>query len=79
LITDDFYHGAPWEIGLRNIPKGQNGFELQILPLREDAPIYLSSGARPDIPKGGQVARLVKVRVIPEYGAVADLAAKHVN
>ena len=20
LITDDFYHGAPWEIGLRNIP-----------------------------------------------------------
>jgi hypothetical protein len=79
LITDDFYHGAPWEIGLRNIPNGQNGFELKILPLRQDAPIYLAEGARPAIPKGGQVARLVKVRAIPQYHVVADLAAKHVN
>jgi hypothetical protein len=79
LITDDFYHGAPWEIGLRNVPYPQNGFELKILPLRQDAPVYLQEGARPAIPKGGQVARLVKVSAIPRYRAVADLAQKHVN
>jgi len=52
---------------------------LKILPLRQDAPIYLAEGARPAIPKGGQVARLIKVRAIPQYHVVADLAAKHVN
>jgi hypothetical protein len=72
LVTDDFYHGAPWEIGLRNIPL-QQGLELRILPLRDDAPVYLSEGARPSIPKGGQVVRLVNVQVVPRYEAIADL------
>jgi beta-galactosidase len=75
LITDDFYHGAPWEIGLGDIPAAEwkQGLELRILPLRQDAPIYLAAGARPAIPERGQVARLVQVQVVPEYQAVADL------
>ena len=75
LITDDFYHGAPWEIGLRSIPAAdlKQGLELRILPLRADAPIYLASGARPAIPAGGQVAKLAQVRVLPDYRVVADL------
>ncbi len=36
LITDDFYHGAPWEIGLRGISAAdlKQGLDLQILPLQ---------------------------------------------
>ena len=75
LITDDFYHGAPWEIGLRNLPAAalRHGLDLQILPLREDAPIYLAAGARPAAFPGGQIARLLRVQVVPNYRAEADL------
>jgi hypothetical protein len=75
LVTDDFYHGTAWDIGLRDIPAQdlKQGLELQILPLRADAPIYLASDARPSIPSGGQLAHLGEVRVLPEYQAVADL------
>jgi hypothetical protein len=75
LLTDDFYHGAPWEIGLRSISAAdlRQGLELQILPLRADAPIYLAGGVKPAIPAGGQVARVTDVRVAPQYRAVADL------
>jgi hypothetical protein len=75
LITDDFYHGAPWEIGLRNVPSAdlERGLELKILPLRADAPIYIGAGARPAIPDGGQMVKLSGVQVVPEYRAVADL------
>ena len=74
-ITDDFYHGAPWEISLRNIPAAdrKQGLELQILPLRQDAPIYLHAGARPEAPEGSQTAKLVQVQVLPNYRVVADL------
>jgi len=58
LITDDFYHGAPWEIGLRDIPAAERerGLELQILPLRQDAPIYLAKGAWPSPSRQGASA-----------------------
>ena len=51
LITDDFYHGAPWEIGLWRISTADlnRGLQLQILPLRQDAPIYLAAGAWPAV------------------------------
>jgi hypothetical protein len=75
LITDDFYHGTPWEIGLRGIPAAdlEKGLALEILPLRQDAPIYLAAGARPTIPPDGQVASLRGVRVLPVYQAVATI------
>ena len=75
LITDDFYHGAPWEVGLRDLGAAdlKQGLDLQILPLRADAPIYLAGDARPAIPAGGQIARLVEVQVLAEYEAVANL------
>jgi hypothetical protein len=75
LVTDDFYHGAPWEIGLRGISPAdlKQGLDLQILPLRADAPIYLASDAKPAIAPGSQVAKLAEVRVLPVYQAVADL------
>jgi hypothetical protein len=62
LVTDDFYHGAPLEVGLwRTGPD----LELQVLPLRGDAPIYLPPGSR--IAAGAEVGELKSVKVIPEY------------
>jgi hypothetical protein len=75
LITDDFYHGAPWEIGLQDISAAdlKEGLDLQILPLRADAPIYLAGEARPAIPPKEQIVRLTDVRAVPEYRVVAVL------
>lgn len=75
LITDDFYHGAPWEIGTRGIPAAdlKQGLELLILPLRADAPVYLAAGAKPAIPADGQVAHVAEVQLLPQYQAVANL------
>jgi beta-galactosidase len=75
LITDNFFKGTPWEIGLGSLMANQGDpeLELRILPLREDAPIYLPAGTRPVFPTSGEVARLKDVQVVPEYEAVADL------
>ena len=68
LVTDDFYDGAPLEIGLwRTGPD----IELQVLPLRGDAPIYLPPGAR--IAVGEQRGELKSIKVIPEYEATLRL------
>jgi hypothetical protein len=44
LLDDDFYHARPFEIGLRRYGPAvyQDGLVLKILPLREDAPIYIT-------------------------------------
>jgi hypothetical protein len=75
LVTDDFYHGAPWEVGLRRIAAAdlERGLELQILPLRADAPVYLGSGVRASMTEGGQVAKLAGIQVFPEYQATARI------
>jgi beta-galactosidase len=43
LLTDDFYDGQPWSVGLSRFldPRGSSTFDLSILPLRRDAPLYL--------------------------------------
>jgi hypothetical protein len=44
LLDDDFYHARPFEIGLRRYGPAvyQDGLVLKILPLREDAPVYIT-------------------------------------
>jgi beta-galactosidase len=46
---------------------------LNILPLRNQAPIYLPEGARPVPSPNGQVVSLKEVQAIPEYEAIMDL------
>ena len=65
LVTDDFYYGAPLEVGLW---RTGHDVELQILPLRGDAPIYLPAGTR--IPAGKVAAEIKSVQVILEYEAI---------
>ena len=44
LLDDDFYHARPFEIGLRRYGPAvyADGLTLKILPLREDAPVYIT-------------------------------------
>jgi hypothetical protein len=67
LLDDNFFNGEPWQIGLKRFldPLKSNRFDLEILPLRADAPIYLQDW--PKIPTGGQVGELKSLRLIPQY------------
>ena len=74
LVTDDFYHGKPWEIGLQRILRSDldAGLELKILPLRKDAPIFFSASARPEFGADGEALALREVLAIPVYRASAE-------
>jgi hypothetical protein len=74
LLTDNFYNGTPWIVGLDRVPCGQRDrLELKILPLRNQAPIYLPDGARPASSPTVQTAILDGVQAVPEYDAAVDL------
>ncbi len=74
FVTDDFYHGAPRQIGLEQASGLGSDPELriEILPLRRNAPIYLAPEARPAFRGKRAVARLKKVDVIPQYEVVMN-------
>lgn len=71
LLTDNFYNGQSWSIGLRRFldPK-INSFDLTILPLRRDAPVYIEWKQRPEFNAKGQVDALESLRLVPEYQLV---------
>lgn len=76
LLTDNFYYGQPWFVGLNRVTPG-TPLELDILPLRAQAPIYLPAGARPSIPAGGQVADVKEVQFLPIYRVIMNLQREH--
>ena len=69
LVTDDFYNGNAFDVGLRRyapeIPKGD--LRMAILPLRKDAPIYMAKEARPDFSKADSVVALQSIEIVPRY------------
>jgi hypothetical protein len=69
LVTDDFYNGNVFEVGLRrNAPEISKGdLRIAILPLRNDAPIYMAKEARPDFSKADSAVALQGVEVVPRY------------
>lgn len=69
LLTDDFYNGLPWVIGLRRFVDQEkpNTFELSILPLRKDSPFYLELSNQLEFPANGQTSGVDDVTLIPEY------------
>ncbi len=66
LLTDNFYNGNPFEIGLYHF--GPDAFSkpllLEILPLRPDAPIYLPADAWPDFGGKQSAALLHRIEVV---------------
>ncbi|MBB6550654.1 beta-galactosidase [Nonomuraea rubra] len=67
LVADQFWHGPPWEIGLRRFRDEvlERGLELRLLPLREDAPVYLSPAFRPPAYPDGTVLELRSATLVP--------------
>ena len=68
LIDDEYFNGLTWEIGLKRFAqKLQQPFTMTILPLRQDAPIYMEPQYRPAMSAGAQAADVLRVRISPEY------------
>lgn len=75
LLADDFYNGSPWELGLKRFlpdPSARN-FELEIMPLRKDAPIYLPHKAWPDFRGASEIAEVRGISAEPEYEVIVVL------
>jgi hypothetical protein len=71
LLTDDFYNGKVFEVGLRRYaPEILTGeLRVEILPLRKDAPIYLAKEAQPDFGDKKSVVLLKHVEIVARYQA----------
>jgi hypothetical protein len=68
LLIDDFYLDGKWEIGMKRY--GEGAFQLKILPLRKDAPIYVAGEATREI------AAVKGVKAEPEYEAVLEFGGR---
>ena len=69
LLDDNFFNGTAWEVGLKRFGPGLllNGLELNILPLRKDAPIYVPKNKWPSFNGATQIAEVKSVKALPEY------------
>jgi beta-galactosidase len=69
LITDDFYNGSAFDLGMRRYaPEILNGdLRIAILPLRKDAPIYMTDKVRPDFGKESSIVTLQGIEIVPRY------------
>ncbi len=78
FITDDFYNGRPFDIGLRrHASEILNGrLQVAILPLQKDAPIYMAQEARPDFGEAGSIVELRSVELMPHYQIVFTASKK---
>jgi len=74
LLEDDFFKGPSWSVGLDRFKAelSESPLELDILPLRKDAPIFLEKRYWPQFPQAGQVAELRSIALVPEYQLSID-------
>jgi hypothetical protein len=68
MIDDHYYNGLTWEVGLKRFA-GLLGkpFTLTVLPMRQDAPVYIEPEYQLHLAPGAQAAEIVRVRIAPEY------------
>jgi beta-galactosidase len=76
LLDDNFFNGSMWSVGLGRFLDAQAGgsFELSILPLRSDAPVYFELPQSLKFAENGQVDSLENLRLVPEYQIEIDAA-----
>jgi len=69
FITDDFYNGNDFDIGLRrHAPEILNGkIEIAILPLQKDAPIFMADSARAALGNKESAANIQSIEIVPRY------------
>lgn len=67
MLDDTYYDGRVWRVGLkRYAQKLDTPLTVQVMPLREDSPVYFDASVKPRF-EDGQVARIDSVKLIPEY------------
>jgi hypothetical protein len=66
LIADNFYAGREFDLGLkRYAPEMFNGdLRLEILPLRQDAPVFIEPKDRPDFGTNETIVKLVSAEIV---------------
>lgn len=65
LLTDNFYNGKVFEVGLRHFaPVNREQLKIEILPLAKNVPIYYPSSALPDFGSSAYFVDLPRVDVI---------------
>jgi beta-galactosidase len=66
LLTDNFYNGNAFEVGINRFGPDilENELTLRILPLKKDAPIYLATQARPDFGGASSICKLLKIELV---------------
>jgi hypothetical protein len=69
LLTDNFFNGTDWQIGLKRfLPDSASAtFLLQVLPLCQQAHIFFEPGKKPRFNSDGQAGVLDSVEALPEY------------
>ena len=69
LLTDNFFNGTEWQIGMKRFLSGTGSrtFSLQVLPLSQRAPIFFEPGNLPKFGKDSQVGALDSIEAVPEY------------
>lgn len=73
LLDDHFYDGETWTVGLKRLADyAENGnLTLAIMPLRDDAPIYLQT--KPTFGSNGQVCAVKNVTISTVYSLEVDI------
>ena len=70
LLDDNFCNGDPMDSWIQTLCWRLDApFRLEVLPLRDDAPIYFDAGYRPQF-KGKQLAGLPSITAVAEYEIV---------
>jgi hypothetical protein len=69
LLTDNFFNGTEWRIGMKRfLAEGSaQAFTLQVLPLSKQAPVVFDKGKEPAMDKRGQAGSLQSIEALPEY------------
>ena len=69
LLDDDYFTGTIWEIGLKRfMPKVfERPLTLEVLPLHDNAPIYLPTDAKLSLRQSGGGAYVRSISLVPEY------------
>lgn len=69
LLTDNFYNGKPFEIGLKRLSNNiyNKDVLMKILPLQKDAPIYIQNKYKPDFKEKEEFLSLPKIEGYEKY------------
>ena len=71
LLTDNFYNGSVFELGISRFAPEiyRQELFLKILPLRKDAPVYLQTDAQPNFEGKESVCQLLAVNLVELFEA----------